>query len=1472
MIILNSNKEIFEPLGKYLIHIHQKTAGILFHLLLFTIIGFGQTSPVANFSATPRSGCSPLIVSFQDLSTGNPTSWNWDFGNGQLSTLRNPIVNYSIPGTYTVRLVVRNSAGIDEEIKTNFITVTPSPSASLSANITTACAPATIQFTDQSTVPPGAGTIISWLWDFGDGFTSTSQNPSHTYTAIGFYTVSLRITSTTGCQSFTSIGRYIRIVSGITADFSFSQPGTCQAPFTINFQDLSSGPGTLSYVWDFGNGGPTSTLQNPSATYAAAGTYTVRLNVQSDLGCSGTITKNVVITGKTTNFNIPPSICIGQMITFQNNSSPAPISSFWDFGDGTTSSQINPDKTFLSGGTYPVKLINNYGNCIDSITRNVTITSQPPVNFTLNDSTACRSPFTVQFTDISPAASTWLWNFGDGGTSNLQNPSHTYTSGGVFDVSLTITLPGGCTNTITKPQLIKILNTTVAIANAPTGGCIPFSYSPIPQIQSVDNIISYLWDLGEPGGIYTTQFPTHIYNTAGNYTISLTVTTQTGCTETITIPNGVRTGTRPTVNFSFTPNNVCASTPVQFTDLSVTSPGAFVEWDWDFGDSLFSTLQNPQHIYEDTGALTVKLVVSNNGCRDSAFRPIQILPPVAKFGYMVDCNNRLRATFLDSSLTNPIYGPITYEWRMGDPANTIFFGLPPPTFTYPAYGTYTATLIVTNGACSYQRSRQIILVNETPSFTINKNPVCKSEVFTLNAVVSNPANIRDYSWLIGATAINDTTRTLNYSLGNYGSYDVALTIEDINGCFDTTLLSNFIVVSGPRANFSVNGPGGCVNSTISFTDLSIPNASPITQWNWNFGDGNQQTFTSSPFTHTYTQTGSYTVSLAIKDNANCADTITLPNSVLITRPVAAFRADSFYCPLAALQFTDTSSGSGLTYNWSFGDGGTSTLQNPTHIYPLGDNIYNVKLTIQDAAGCKDSVLKTNYIYIRSPRAAFDIIDSSGICIPLQTSFVFQGSNYQSHLWDFGDGSSNAALNPSHFYNAYGAYTATLYLTGPGGCIDSASKTVNLYNPALATQITLGPDTACHSITTNFNISVPVGFNFQFYFGDGSSDTTRRTSLTHTYNSPGNFFPYLILTDKFGCNAVVSAASPVIVYGAIPLFGKDKKEFCDTSEVFFTNYSLSNDPIISNVWNFGDGTTSTATDPSHFYNGADTYIVTLTVTTVNQCSRSFFDTVRVYPTPVLSLNILDTLCVNKSEIFSGVLFQPDSTIKWQWTLGNGNTAQTQQVAVSYNSPGNYPVQLIASNKLGCADTARTNINVVPLPTATPVTDPITIISGTSTELAMNYTGPIVSYNWLPPTRLDCTNCPRPEANPQFTTKYSVTVTDRYGCINKGDVTVQVICTGQNFFVPNTFSPNGDGSNDVFYLRGTGIFRVKTLRIFNRWGEVVFENREVPVNNPGSGWNGNYKGKPAQSDVYIYQLEILCANGELIKYSGNIALIR
>jgi gliding motility-associated-like protein len=695
-------------------------------------------------------------------------------------------------------------------------------------------------------------------------------------------------------------------------------------------------------------------------------------------------------------------------------------------------------------------------------------------------------------------------------------------------------------------------------------------------------------------------------------------------------------------------------------------------------------------------------------------------------------------------------------------------------------------------------------------------------------------------------------------------------LKDINGCTNSKTVSNYVQISGPVAKFS-NSLGTCVNNTIDFTDLSAPANGPITQWTWSFGDGSQQSYTSPPFSHVYSQTGSYTVTLAIKDNLNCADTTTVANSVLITSPVAAFKTDSFYCPLAPLQFIDTSSGSGLTYNWDFGDGVSSTLQNPTHAYALGNNSYTVKLRITDLVGCQDSTTKINYVNIRSPRPAFDIADSSGVCLPLVTSFTFKGADYKTFYWDFGDGVNSTAQNPSHFYNSYGTFTPKLYLIGPGGCIDSAQATVNLYDPNATTKIIFSPSSACNSLNVNFNLTTPPGFKFKLNFGDGAIDSSQQTALTHFYSTPGNYFPYVVLSDKFGCDAAVGSGR-VNVYGSLPVFDKNRKEFCDNGEVFFVNYTLHNDPIVSTVWDFGDGATSTATDPSHIFNGAGTYIVKLTVTTQNQCTNFTTDTIRVYKTPDLSIAGKDTICINSAESFTGVLTLPDSTIQWQWTLGNGNSSQIQSPTTTYTNVGNYNIQVIATNKLGCADTASHSVNVVPLPTASPVSDPVTIISGASAPLNMNYVGPIVSYNWMPPAHLDCTACPQPVANPQFTTDYRVQIQDRYGCKNSGGVTVKVICNGQNFFIPNTFSPNGDGVNDVFYLRGSGLFRVKSLMIFNRWGEVVFENREFPVNDPASGWDGNYKGRKAKPDVYVYQVEIICSNGEIIKYSGNIALIQ
>jgi gliding motility-associated-like protein len=119
---------------------------------------------------------------------------------------------------------------------------------------------------------------------------------------------------------------------------------------------------------------------------------------------------------------------------------------------------------------------------------------------------------------------------------------------------------------------------------------------------------------------------------------------------------------------------------------------------------------------------------------------------------------------------------------------------------------------------------------------------------------------------------------------------------------------------------------------------------------------------------------------------------------------------------------------------------------------------------------------------------------------------------------------------------------------------------------------------------------------------------------------------------------------------------------------------------------------------------------------------------------------------------------------------------------------------------------------------------------------------------------------------------VAAIDSNNCVNNAEIQVKVICEGATIFAPNTFSPNGDGANDIFFIRGKGLDRVKSLRIFNRWGEVVFEQRDFPVNNQQYGWDGKFKGTKANADVYIYQVEVFCENGEIIRFDGSIALIK
>lgn len=1425
--------------------------------------------PVANFNATSTAGCATFFVNFQDQSTGNPAFWNWDLGNGQLSNLQNPVGIYGKPGKYTITLVVRNANGTNAITKTDYITVYPSPNPAFTSDITTACLPATVQFTDQSTAA-GGGAITQWQWDFGDGTTSTQQNPQKTYTDVGFYSVSIRVTSSTGCVGATSKPRYIRVVSGMIPDFDFKAPGTCRPPFATSFTNLTSGPGVLDYQWNFGDGN-TSTQTNPIANYAAAGTYTVQLTAHSEFGCAGTIQKSVPISGTNTSFTGSDSVCLNTPVNFQNTSSPAPVTTLWDFGNGRQSSKLNDTVSYSAPGTYIVKLVNNYGACTDSTIKTIYARPKPVVDFTANTVLGCKAPLTVNFQDLSPDAVTWQWTFGDGATSTLQNPGHTYATEGLFDVRLVITSSKGCSDTITKPAFIRIARPIITLSNVPNGGCSPFTITPSASVNALDGVASYFWDYGD-GFTFTSTVPNgvnHTYPGVGNYDFKLRITTNGGCVDSAVVINGIQVGTPPgTVDFSASPTPVCGINPVTFTDLST---GTIDRWTWNFGDGSTSNAQNPTHAYTDTGYFPISLSIYNMRCGQLISKPayVRVIGPITGFTYSISaCTNKLQVTFTDTTKVDNSLGAPTYSWDFGDGTTST---LKNPVHTFPGLNSYTVSLTVFNGngSCSGNAAKVIQLVGDLADFAVSRKTACIRDTILVSAINSNPTHIVSYEWSVNGAPFFTSGPSIIVSFTAARPYSIVLRTTDINGCVDVKTVDTAVTIVGPKAAFTSN-KGSCKNAPVTFNDGST--GTGLQKWIWDFGDGNTQTFNAPPFSHAYADTGLYKVSLTVEDIAGCRYTDSTEMPVRITNLKADFTADyPTVCPDTLVTFKNLSSDTAATFSWDFGDGATSNLFGPKHGYPGVNNTYTVRLYVTDSVGCTDSSIKVSYITTKKPVAAFDAVDTVSICPLLETKFTSKATDYNTLLWDFGDGSGPSTLTaPRHFYNVYGIYTAKLYAIGFGGCLDSASRVISVYDPFSTTSLVYSPITACNSLLVDFTLTPTPNVEFTFYAGDGFVDSSGATTLQHLYSSLGFYAPYVILQDKLDCRIQVGGPNTIRIIGAEPFFGVDKNTFCDSGTVNFANYTLANDPIVGSNWDFGDGSTSTTKNPSHTYLQPGTYVAGLTATTQAGCTQTILDTILVYGTPKPIIVADSVVCIGENLDLVGILAIPDTAITWSWNYANG-TSNNQNTSTSYSSAGNYTLQLEASNKLGCKGTDSKTVFVPPIPVINIGGNPV-IPVGTGINLPITYGPDISTYNWIPATGLSCTDCPVPFANPKYSTKYKISVQDIYGCTNSNSVTVTVICNDKNFYMPNTFSPNNDGNNDIFYPRGSSLARIASLRIFNRWGELVFERRDFAANDATLGWNGTYKGKPAAEDVYVYSIEFICDNAAIIPYKGNVTLIR
>ena len=1591
-----------------------KTSCVTVLLSLFSLICLAQ--PSANFNAIPTTGCAPLVVNFSDLSTGNPTQWRWDLGNGTFSILQNPSVTYFNPGQYNVKLVVQNASGRDSIIRNQYITIYAQPTVNFTASTVAGCFPLTVNFTDQSIA--NNGVIDTWQWDFGDGTLSTQQNPTHIYTASGNYNVSLRVRNSNGCFKTITRAQYINIMEKPKAGFTNSISNSCTPPVSINFQNTSVGTGTLSYNWIFGDGG-TSTQVNPTHVYSTSGVYTVRLIATNVNGCRDTITKvNVITVGNAqTRFTSPDSVCMTTNITINNTSTPVPASVSWDFGDGTTSTVLSPIKSYAAPGIYPIKLVCNYGSCKDSVTRNITVLPKPVSGFTASPIAACQAPLTVNFTNTSTDAITYLWNFGDGTTSTLPDPTHTYTALGSYTVRLTTTNAVGCTNQLVRTQYIKVLPPQASINNLPQEGCAPFSWTFTSAATTSEAIASYEWDFGD-GTTSTQESPTHIFG-EGTFNITLIITTVSGCRDTVVVPAGIRAGIPPEANFSATPREVCAEMAVAFTDLTT---GTVTEWLWDFGDGGTSPLQNPNHTYTDTGYFTVQLISFNNGCPDTLVMVdyIHVNPPIAIYSTASNCSDPFTRTFTDRSI-----GADEWHWDFGDGTTST---IPSPVHTYLTPGTYTVSLVVRNWAsgCEYTKTTTVQIISEHANFTANDTVVCRRDIVTFSSTGSNAANISSYQWTFG-DGISGSGVALVHAYPQSGFYDVSLVITDIAGCKDTLVKPQYIRVNGPKANFASSVPGSCLLSSITFTDNSTTDGiNPITRWIWKYGDGIIDTLSSGPFQHTYAAAGVYTVTLIVTDSSGCTDSIRRANILTISRPVANFNSlDTSTCPDRDVTFLNQSTGPNLTYTWYFGDGNTSTATSPVHHYMSNGN-FTVKLVVVDQYGCTDSLTRSNYVSIRTPTANFTVSDSIGTCPPLVVDFTNTSQNFTSINWDFGDGTSSQSANPSHFYAIPGVYVSKLTVTGAGGC--TSEKIINIVVRGPYGSFTYGGLSGCQPLHVNFVASTRDRTSFIWDFNDGSTLSTTDSIVSHTYTTPGFYVPKMILRDAGGCVVPIFGTDTIKVFGIGSSFDFNSQTMCNSGTVQFNNTTATNDTITSYHWNFGDGSSSTLENPSHHYSAPGIYYPQVIISSQTGCrdSMTSLTPVKIVATPQALINQSANGCVDLSVTFNGALAVADtSSMTWNWDFGNGHTATSiNPPAEHYPTAGSYPIRLLVTNSSGCMDTVLSTVEAYAIPLvnagldtlicqgrgkmlqatgavnyvwspstglscthcANPVATPDSlrqyIVTGTTEHGCSSKDSVIIhvqypfnmangvgdtlcigkshrlnasgahSYAWTPTTGLDNPTLANPLATPDVTTVYQVVGTDDKNCftdtarikvvvyniptIEAGDdktinvgqtidlvpkisadvidviwtptssgfrntfpsltvkpretttytakavngggcsaidqVTVNVICNGANIFIPNTFSPNGDGSNDIFYPRGSGVFSVKSIRVFSRWGEMVFERNNFMANDVASGWDGTYKGQKLNADVFVYIAEVKCENNTTLTFKGNVALIR
>ena len=1456
------------------------------------------------------------------------TSGSGSFGNsGALNTTYLPSPGDLSSGGVKIKLISTGSLnGCPNTIDSLQITFTNPPVVTMGSNISVCANNPTVAINGSVSVGSTTG-----AWSGGTGvFSPTNTAFTNTYTPtpteIAAGSVYLVLGSSNNGNCLQVKDSLLVTFTGAPVVSAGVDLSACENNPISALSGVVTGP-TSTGIWTGGAGtfNPNNTslnsLYTPSAAEIAAGSVSLTLTSTTNGNCNATI-DNIVI-----NFSNAPIVNAGLNLTACKNNASAILSGLVS-GPTTTgiwsgvSGSFNPNNTTLTSTYTPsaAELTAGFADLILTSTNNgacnqvvdtvrVLFTNSPFVNVG-NDVLICANNPTVAITaTVNAGSTTGIWSGGNG-TFNASNTSLSITyiptpaeiTAGSANLVLTSTNNGTC-----LPEkdslLITFTSAPVVFAGNNLISCINNASTVLSGNVSGPTSTGY-WSGGS--GTYSpdstflnsTYTPSAAEIAAGSVNLILNSTNNGNCnivkdTVVINFTNA------PTVNAG-APLSVCKNNAT--TVLSGLVAGPTTTGIWSGASGIFSpnntaltATYTPSASELSAGSASLILSSTNNGTCNQAIDTLVILftgAPVVAIGPDISVCVNNATVALNGSVT---IGATSGLWSGGlgtfNPGNTNLNTIYTPTPSELLAGFTTLVLESTNnGNCN--QVKDSILISFTSAPTVDAG-------FNLSACANNAGSVLSGSvfgptttgyWSGGTGTFNPDSSVLGStyvpSASEIAAGFVNLILNSSNNgtCNQVkdTVVINF--TNAPLVNAGIDVTVCKNNATTSLFGL-VSGATTTGVWS-----GVSGTFSpnNTALTGTYTPSASELTAgfanliLSSTNNGTCNQEVDTVKILFTPSPIVAVGPNISVCANnATIAVNGTVSAGTTTGLWSGTGSGlfTPSTTSLNTVYQLSPSdialgTFSIKLTSTNNGNCNsanDSLIVTITPGPSVDAGINDTICSSNIFYPINGSVTAGAS---AGIWStMSNGTFANSGNLSTIYTLGAADTSLvkLVLTSTGGNCLPASDTVYVVLSKSPT-VNSGPDnTVCDNqliqLVGNVNGATTTGAWTTLGTGSFMPDD----SLTTTFYQPSpidvlNGSVTLVLTSTYnkGCAPVNDTIT--LNFKASPDANFVTNNVCSKKTATFTDNSTPSGSITGWFWDFGDNTNDNTNNTTHTYVNPGTYTVSHVVYGTNGCNDTIRKPIEIYFLPQ-ALFYNNTSCVgNTTQFVDSSKTVSGSIVSWQWNFGDSQSSLIQNPQHSFSSTNTFTVSLIATSSFGCKDTIRKVVTVIPGPDANFSINPNPVEAlevATFTDLS---TGPSPLVNWywaFGDSSAANTQNPTHSYNGQGDYSVVLVVKDINGCLDSARQDISIVLLPD---VPTAFSPNGDSQNDFFLVRG-GPFKSINVRVYNNWGQLIFE-----TNDQLQGWDGKFKDIDQPVGVYVWVVEVEMLNGKTVKKTGDVTLLR